>query len=136
MVEDSKADVYLIREAIDLAKVDADLHVVPDGHRAIQYLQAANDNLGEGCPDLVLLDLNLPRKNGVDVLSALRASAYCGHTQVLVVTSSDSIRDRNAVAPLGVAGYFKKPSDYDAFLKLGPLVASLLAGLASGSPAP
>lgn len=125
-MEDHKADVFLIREAIEMACVDADLHVVHDGHAATRFFDAADADENAPCPDLVLLDLNLPKKSGDDVLRHLRKTTRSRDAQVLVVTSSDSPQDRETMASLEVAGYFRKPSDYSEFLKLGPLVKSLL----------
>jgi len=78
-------------------------------------------------PCLVLLDLNLPKKNGEAVLKHLRGSANCRHALVLIVTSSDAIHERKALALLGVSGYFHKPTEYAEFMKLGPVVEKLLA---------
>lgn len=126
VVEDSKTDVFLIREAIAIAQVNADLHFVSDGDAATQFFDCADADANAPCPALVLLDLNLPKKNGDDVLKHLRASARCGRAAVLIVSSSDLTSDREAVARLGVDGYFRKPTDYYEFMKLGPLVKSLL----------
>lgn len=126
VVEDSKADLFLIREAIAAADVNAALHVVHDGEEAVRFLE----NAGQGaapCPDLVLLDLNIPKKEGTEVLRELRNNSVCRDALVLVVTSSDSARDREAVNALGTNGYFRKPSVYEEFLKLGRLVKDLLA---------
>lgn len=129
VVEDSKADLFLIREAISEAKVDADLHVVQDGEKAIEFLDQVREG-DDACPDLVLIDLNLPRKNGTEVLRALRSRGACRDALVMIVTSSDSASDRAAVNALGLNGYFRKPSSYDEFLKLGPIVRDLLGSLA------
>ncbi|MEO8662749.1 MAG: response regulator [Bryobacteraceae bacterium] len=79
VVEDSKADFFLIREAISAAAVNATLHVVTDGEQAIQFLRNASD-AGEPCPDLILLDLNIPKRDGTEVLRQLRASVVL-HTE-------------------------------------------------------
>jgi len=129
VVEDSKADLFLIREAIAEAKVDADLHVVHDGQQAIEFIQRVEEGTETLCPDLVLIDLNLPKKNGTEVLRSLRKSGSCRHALVLIVTSSDSSNDRDAVNKLGLSGYFRKPSSYAEFLKLGPIVRDLLGSL-------
>lgn len=131
VVEDNKADVFLIREAIKTAKVDADLHVVPDGLQATQFFDVADADENAPCPDLVLLDLNLPKKTGDDVLKYMRQSRTCKNALVLIVTSSDSKRDREATAGLNVSGYFRKPSDYAEFMKLGAIVQALLKERAS-----
>ena len=125
----------LIRRAIQAADVNAELHVVRDGHSATQLFDLADSDNNAPCPDLVLLDLNLPKKNGEDVLKRLRASAKCGRALVLIVTSSDSGRDREPVAALGIAGYFKKPSEYAEFMKLGAIVKRLLEETTSSTDA-
>lgn len=126
VVEDSKPDVYLIREAISSAGVRAELHIVHDGHTATEFIDAVDRDPGAASPNLVLLDLNLPKKNGDEVLKHLRQSPRCQNAQVLVVSSSDAPRDRGAVEMFSIAGYFRKPSEYDAFMKLGNLVKELL----------
>ena len=129
IVEDSKADLFLIREAVASAKVDADLHVVHDGEQAVQIFEQLEHNTGLPCPDLVLIDLNLPKKDGAEVLRCLRNTNACKSALVLIVTSSDSASDRESVSALGLSGYFRKPSAYAEFMQLGPIVRDLLASL-------
>jgi CheY-like chemotaxis protein len=126
-VEDSKADLFLIREALAAARVDAALWIVNDGHQAVEFIDKVDAGEGATCPDLVLLDLNLPKKSGIEVLRHLRNSATCKNALVLVVSSSDSPSDREAVKALGFNGYFRKPSVYGEFMKLGPIIRELLA---------
>jgi chemotaxis family two-component system response regulator Rcp1 len=127
-VEDSKADLFLIREAIAAAQVDAAVAVVSDGHQATEFVDQADRGQGAPCPDLILLDLNLPKKDGIEVLRHIRNSAVCRNAMVLVVSSSDSASDREAVKALGFNGYFRKPSVYAEFMKLGPMIRELLQG--------
>jgi len=129
VVEDSRADLYLIREAIAATKIEVTLHVVPDGEQAVRFLDKSS---GEGCPDLVLLDLNLPKRDGTEVLRYMRNKCSCKNALVLVVSSSDSGIDREAVKELGISGYFRKPSAYDEFMKLGPIVEMLLLSTQAG----
>jgi two-component system, chemotaxis family, response regulator Rcp1 len=129
-VEDSKSDLFLIRQAISAAQVDAAVVVVTDGHQAIEFIDKAEAGQGVPCPDLVLLDLNIPKKDGIEVLRHMRNSAACKNALVLVVTSSDSAGDREAVKALGFNGYFRKPSVYAEFMKLGPMIRELLMGAA------
>jgi len=126
VVEDSKTDVFLIRQAIARARVNADLHFVSDGDAATQFFDSADVDANAPCPTLVLLDLNLPKKSRDDVLRHLRGSRRCGNAAVLIVSSSDAERDREGVIDLGVNGYFRKPSDFYDFMKLGELVKKLL----------
>jgi two-component system, chemotaxis family, response regulator Rcp1 len=128
VVEDSKADLFLIREAIAAAQVDAAVAVVSDGHQATEFVDQADRGQGAPCPDLILLDLNLPKKDGIEVLRHIRNSAVCRNAMVLVVSSSDSASDREAVKALGFNGYFRKPSVYAEFMKLGPMIRELLQG--------
>jgi len=130
VVEDSKADLFLIREAISEAKVDADLLVMQDGQQAIEFLERVNEKEEPFCPDLMLIDLNLPKRTGIEVLRSLRKSGACQNTLVLIVSSSNGSTDRDLVKALGSSGYFRKPSSYDEFLKLGPIVRDLLSSLA------
>lgn len=126
IVEDNRADVFLIRESIEKARLDADLYVVQDGEKAIRFFDQADQDPSAPCPVLVLLDINLPKKPGRDVLRHMRQSRRCAKSLVVVVSSSDSERDRAEMGNLGVNGYFCKPSDYADFMKLGELVKGLL----------
>jgi CheY-like chemotaxis protein len=125
-VEDSKADIFLIREAIAAENIEAELHVVHDGNQAVRLIDAVDREPDALCPDLILLDLNLPRKDGTTVLRHMRGSRACRNARVLIVSSSDLASDREALESLGFDGFFRKPSDYAEFLKLGPLVKGLL----------
>jgi len=130
VVEDSKADLFLIRQAIAAAQVNAAVAIVNDGRQAMEFIDQAAAGQGVSCPDLVLLDLNLPKKNGIEVLRYMRNSSACRNARVLVVTSSDSADDREAVKALGFDGYFRKPSVYAEFMKLGLMIRELLIGTA------
>ena len=120
VIEDSKTDVFLIREALESAGVRAGIDVVHDGQAALRFLDE------EARPALVLLDLNLPKYSGREVLRHIRTNLRTKDLAVLVVTSSALSQDREELTALGFDGYFQKPSDYAAFLKLGPLVKGLL----------
>lgn len=126
MVEDNKADVFLIREA--LARLQAELHVVNDGEKAVRFFDAVDADESIPCPELMIIDINLPKRHGGEVLEHMRRSRRCAAARVLVVTSSDSAEDRSAMARFGIDGYFRKPSDYQEFLKLGDVAAAVLSG--------
>ena len=121
VIEDSKTDVFLIREALETAGVRAEIDVVHDGQAALRFLD-------EGArPALVLLDLNLPKIPGIQVLAELRQSPSCATVPVVVVTSSDSESDLQAIAELGVTSYFRKPHSLDAFMSLSDVIKGALA---------
>lgn len=125
-MDDNQADVFLIREALSCAGVEADVREVHDGQQATALFDALDLEKSAPPPDLILLDLNLPKTSGDDVLRHLRNSVRCRDARVIIVTSSNSQRDREKLRELGADDYFPKPSDYDAFLKLGPIVKRLL----------
>jgi CheY-like chemotaxis protein len=125
LVEDNPADANLVEEALFEAKVDCGLQVVGDGTKAVDLI-ASIEQGQVPCPDLVILDLNLPRLSGEEVLKRLRASNRCGGLKVLIVTSSDAPNDRQRAIELGATDYFRKPSTLELFLQLGPRVRQLL----------
>ena len=123
LAEDNPGDVFLVETALRLENLDAELVVAADGEQMLRLLE----NLDAGktpCPDVVLLDLNLPRYSGADLLARLRESPHCGQTPVIVMTSSDAPSDHDIALRLRANGYFRKPSDYAEFMRLGALVRS------------
>lgn len=126
MVEDNKADEYLTRQAMAAANVLAEIHVVNDGEKAFRFIDQAEADDATLCPVLVLLDLNLPKRTGAEVLQHLRQSRKFANAPVVVVTSSDSENDQRETARLGANGYFRKPSSYAAYLEIGALARDIL----------
>jgi chemotaxis family two-component system response regulator Rcp1 len=126
LVEDNKGDVYLVKQALALHHVPAVLHVVQDGEEAIDFIKRADANDTGICPRLFLLDLNLPRKSGQEVLYYLRHTKKFADAPVLILTSSDSASDREETRKLGAQRYFRKPSGYAEFIKIGEIVRELL----------
>src|ERR1039457_151938 len=90
----------------------------------------------EPCPGVLLLDMNLPKVDGPRVLSEFRKHPACVTTPVIVVTSSDTPKERERMMDLGVAHYFKKPSDLNAYLMLGSLVREIVERSRAGARAP
>ncbi len=115
-----------MREAIRTEKLPLDVHLVADGQQAMDFIERAERDADAPCPHLLLVDINLPRADGFEVLRRLRASAKCGEIPVVVVSSSDAPADRSLAAELG-AGYFRKPPSYEEYLKLGAVLKQLLA---------
>src|SRR5579872_7070671 len=124
LAEDNPADVYLIREALREHGVTCPVRVVWDGKEVLQFISdsvAVEHGLG-----LIILDLNLPRHDGIEVLQKLRETEGLAHVPVVVLTSSDSPRDRVVASELGAACYVRKPSSLDQFLSLGATFKKLL----------
>lgn len=123
LAEDNPADVYLVREAFRENCVECNLHVAADGKEVLQFLAgtlAGTEPLG-----LIILDLNLPRHDGIEILERLRDMGL-SHIPVVVLTSSDSPRDRQTAIQLGAARYLRKPSGLEQFLNLGAIFKELL----------
>jgi chemotaxis family two-component system response regulator Rcp1 len=133
IVEDNDADAFLIQEAIEAKKLPVALHVVKDGEQATRYFDRADGDASAPCPSLVILDINLPKKQGAEVLRHMRRSLRCAHALVIAVSTSDSARDREQMTELGANRYFHKPSDYEEFMRLGDIVKGLLASLSPGN---
>jgi chemotaxis family two-component system response regulator Rcp1 len=126
LAEDNFGDVMLVQEALAQHRLEPELHVVRDGGEAMAFVSHMGEPAGPPCPDLFLLDLNLPKVGGPEVLTEFRKHPRCAHTPVIVITSSDTPRDRERMAALGVAHYFRKPSDLEAFLRLGAIVRQVI----------
>jgi CheY-like chemotaxis protein len=124
LVEDNPADVFLVQEALREEGLDCDLQMVDDGEQAIQFFDRVEAG-SQAPPDLLLLDLNVPRIGGEQVLERLRRSRQGGRIIVVVITSSDSPRDRQKASDLGADEYFRKPTNLENFMALGKLVRRL-----------
>ncbi len=135
LVEDSEADELLMRAALKLDGLDCEFQVSPDGEKAIEFIETLDSGEHWHRPDVVLLDLNLPRKGGTRVLERIRHSPKCARIPVVVVTSSDSPGDKSQVSRLGATRYFQKPLDLVEFMKLGPLVREVVQSRKSATQA-
>ncbi len=124
LAEDNQADVYLVRRSLEEHGIGHELRTVQDGEAALRLIAQMGSVVR--CPELVLLDLNLPRVSGSEILQELRANPECAHVPVIVLTSSDSPDDRGDTSRLGARAYFRKPLQFDAFMELGGLVRSVL----------
>lgn len=126
LVEDNAMDVLVIREAIRECGLDLRLQIANNGQEALSYLQDLSQDAAQPSPALVLLDLNLPKIAGIEVLRILRADGRWNHIPVIVVTSSGAGEDYLAVERLGAQAYFQKPSDLNSYMKLSELMKSVL----------
>jgi CheY-like chemotaxis protein len=118
LVEDNEADARLTREALREGADEVRLSVVGDGEQALAYLRGDQGYEAVGRPDLVLLDLNLPRKNGLEVLEEMRADAELAAIPVIVLTSSAAAHDIVACYRHGANAFVVKPLELDEFMDL------------------
>jgi len=118
LVEDSQGDADLARETLADSKVLNSLHIVSDGEEAIAFLQRTGKHSNAPRPDLVLLDLNLPRKSGREVLAELKEDANLRRIPVVVLTSSKAEEDILKAYDLHANCYITKPIDLFQFVKV------------------
>ena len=118
LVEDNQADVVLTREALEHSKLANQLHVVEDGVEALAFLRREGDYGAVPRPDLVLLDLNLPRKDGREVLAEIKADPDLRRIPVVILTTSSAEEDILKTYDLHANCYITKPVDLDQFLKV------------------
>jgi two-component system, chemotaxis family, response regulator Rcp1 len=121
LVEDNRADVELLRYALEAAEIVAELHVLTDGDQAYKYIEEVLIGKAK-CPVLFILDLNLPKKSGHDVLQRLRETKVCKTVPVVVFSSSAAEQDKLMSVSLGASKYITKPSDLEEFLRVGQLL--------------
>ena len=117
LVEDNPGDVRLMREALS-PKGSTKLLVVEDGEQAIRFLRRANPYADSPRPDLIFLDLNLPRKDGREVLAEIKADTSLRRIPVIVLTTSEADRDVHRVYDLHANCYVRKPTDLDDYLSV------------------
>lgn len=124
IAEDNPADVYLLRESLSLTDPTAVMTVAQDGEEAIEFVEGRGRFTGRPLPDLVVLDLNLPKSDGMEVLRRLRADPQFNTIPVVILSSSDSPADRGLGAALGAESFLTKPADLDLYLNLGGVLLS------------
>jgi CheY-like chemotaxis protein len=124
VAEDNPGDVFLIRRAFQRLGIPHELIIARDGAEALVLVAEAA--AGKRQVDLLLLDLNLPRHDGAEVLAAVRRQESMRLTPVILLTSSDSPFDHERCMRLGANRYFRKPSELAAFMELGPLALGLI----------
>jgi len=121
MADDDLDDVSLVADALAESSLRADFRHVADGYDLIQYLHrrgfyAAPENAPH--PDVILLDLNMPKKNGTEVLAELKTTPHLRDIPVVILTTSDSERDHHRTHTLGADGYLTKPNRYESLVDM------------------
>ncbi len=118
LAEDNPGDVRLTKEALRDSKVHNNLKVVPDGVEALAFLRREGKYANAPRPDVVLLDLNLPKKDGREVLEAIKTDPALKRIPVVIVTSSEAEQDILRTYDLHANCYVSKPVDLDQFIKV------------------
>ena len=126
LVEDSPADIYIVRESLKKHLKEVNLQVLNDGEKAFALIEAAEADDSAPSPALLILDLNLPKRSGQEILQRIRKSSKLGRIPVVIFTSSDSPADRAETTKLGATAYFRKPADLEEFMCIGKLVQRVL----------
>ena len=116
LVEDDPGDVLMTQEAFEHHEIRNNLHVVGDGDQAMQFLRKTGGYADAPTPGLILLDLNLPRRNGLEVLAELKSDSELLSIPVVVLTTSQSEEDIARSYSLHANAYVSKPVDFDRFI--------------------
>jgi len=105
--------------------IDAGIVVMEDGEAGFAYIQEV-DARRAPAPDIFILDLSLPRRNGPELLERIKLSDACSGVSVMIASSSHNPKDRATAEARGADRYFVKPSNFDEFMKIGEMVQDLL----------
>jgi two-component system response regulator len=132
VIEDNPADVDLLRYALQEANVDCEVTVIDDGGDALALTRRQGKFAGMPAPDLVILDLNLPKNDGIEILEAMRRSVPFADVPIAVLSSSSSPRERAKIEKFAVCRFITKPPYLDEFLAIGTAIKELLADAGSG----
>lgn len=127
LAEDNPADVYLIQRALKQHDVVCDMEVADNGRQALAMLRQYSQQAGKCRPSLILLDLNLPQHDGIEILQYIRQSGVLSKVPVVVLTSSDSPKDQMRSLSGGANLYLRKPSSLEEFMVIGEVLKGLLA---------
>lgn len=118
LVEDNEGDARLAKEALKESKIKNEIHVVADGVEAMAFLRKEGAYAGSPRPDLVLLDLNLPKKDGRQVLAEIKSDEHLKRIPVVILTTSKDEEDVLRTYNLHANCYITKPIDLDQFVKV------------------
>lgn len=131
LVEDNSADIYLFRKALLSTEMNVELTVIEDGGSALAFVRGEGKYAGSRIPDLAVLDLSLPKNDGLQILEAIRQTKRFENMPV-VVTSSSPVPPIQLKQPhLNVARYIRKPPDLEDFLRIGSELKEILVRTSS-----
>lgn len=118
LIEDNPGDVRLTQEAFKEGRIEISMEVAMDGVEAIKYLRKEGQYVNKVTPDLILLDLNLPKKDGREVLKEIKTDSFLKRIPVVILTTSNAEQDIMKSYNLHVNCYINKPVDFDKFFDI------------------
>lgn len=133
LVEDNRGDVRLAREALRESHLASRLNVAADGMQAMAFLRREGEFAAAPRPDLILLDLKLPKKSGLEILEEIQADAALRDIPVVVLSSSAAPEDIQSAYRLQARGYITKPADLDQFISIVRSIGDFCRTLPVGS---
>jgi CheY-like chemotaxis protein len=128
VVEDNPVDMYLIRWVLKAHELSYELQVIENGDHAMAYVNQLSQEERRRSPTIMLLDLNLPQRDGREILQRVKSIPAGSDVRVVVVTSSTNPTDRRETLALGADAYFVKPYHLNEFMQLGDLIKHLAFG--------
>lgn len=123
-MEDNEGDVGLIEEVLEEAKIRNSLHIVEDGEEAMRFLHGEGRFSGVPRPDIIFLDLNLPKKDGREVLREVKEDNVLKNIPVVILTTSGAEKDILKSYDLHANAYVTKPIDFDQFVMVIKSIAN------------
>ena len=129
VIEDNASDVFLLERALNQHDLRFELVHLLNGGEALAFIRRQGTYASAAIPSLILVDLNLSKYTGEDILREIRSTSHLGGVPVCVWSSSRSRRDEALLKELGVAQFITKPSGLDQFMEIGKTIKDLLAGL-------
>jgi two-component system, chemotaxis family, response regulator Rcp1 len=127
VIEDNSADVYLLKRALDKQDRRIELTCLADGDDALAFIHRKGTYADAAIPNLILVDLNLPKCDGETLLREIQITQHLAGVPVCVWSSSQSRRDQDLLSGLGVIRFITKPSGLDQFMEIGKILTDLLA---------
>jgi chemotaxis family two-component system response regulator Rcp1 len=127
VIEDSVSDVFLLQRALNKQDVLFELVHLTSGGKALGFIRRQGEYAGAANPSLILVDLNLSRYTGEDILREIRSARHLAGIPVCVWSSSRSLRDEAMLKSIGVSRFITKPSGLDQFMEIGKILKDVLA---------
>lgn len=129
LIDDNEADIFYATEILEDTKIIKEISVVKDGKQAIDFLNKIGEYFGVHYPDLIFLDINIPKKNGHEVLKYIKTSEKLKHIQVIMLSMSSTQADKDRAYKNFANGYITKPLGTDDLMKA---ISTIAPGIASG----